>query len=658
MLPVARLAALGALALVAATTTMTVGCGGRMSAATTISDSERLPACVVPLQPDPLSERGKRVHRLVDQLTDRYATLANAMTGAAGDAIRAEDLASGALAALVLESDTRAAETLLRHLAARQITDRSDARGRFASSDASPALPGEPDARTELAAVTLPLAALLKKLPTCISAPFRRQLDVTVALAIEALRKDADRVRSGSTPAWLQESVSLALLGETQGDVAAAAQGQEQLDVWRKTVSLHGVAEYDAADGYAASLDALLLGDAYLEDRNARTVCHEGAEHLVHDLAAHWFPAHAAMAGPSSRLPDTEGGEVRRIAELAGWMDPTTGAAATRAPVPLRRLQTLLAALEGAPLLDEDARAIFSVPRIVTATWEDPDRREPGRQTYTFLTPDVALGATSAAAPEHAGHTDRPLDAELAAPDARPASLTVHAGSSLLQPTLTATQARGALLVLVAAPVVPAGTRGEIVTDLALPLAPSGELVVDGRRGGAQLGLGAVLGTRAGAGGIALQLADASGCHGAPRVELRSDPEAGLAHLRIVHGDATHGACRPRATLLLVAGHAESHDELAGLMDSARSLVTERVQEPGEAGASSTALWSRSASVRIERGALHGVTLAVERRTRVVPGVAPGGVEVTTAIVRRVDGHPMTFGVLELDGKNISPFVH
>ncbi len=650
MVPVARLAALAALALVAAT--MIAGCGARMSAATTTSGSERLPACVVPVQPDPLSERGKRVHRLVDELTDRYTTLANGMTGTAGNAIRAEDLAGGALAALVLESDTRAAETLLRHLAARQITDRSDARGRFASSDASPAPPGEPDARTELGAVTLPLAALLKKLPTCISAPFRRDLDVTVSLAIEALRKDAVRVRSGSTRAWLQESVSLALLGETQGDVAAAAQGQEQLDVWRKTVNLHGVAEYDAADGYAAALDALLLGDAYLEDRNARAVCHEGAELFVRDLAAHWFPAHAAMAGPSSRLPDTDGGEVRRIAELAGWMDAP--AAATRAPVPLRRLQTLLAALEGAPLLDEDARAVFSVPRIVTATWEDPDRREPGRQTYTFLTPDVALGATSAAAPEHAGHTDRALDAELGAPDARPTSLTVHAGSSVLQPTLTAAQSRGALLVLMAAPVVAAGTTGEIVTDLALPLAPSGELVVDGRRGGAQLGLGAVLGTRAGTGGIALQLADASGCHGAPRVELRSDPEAGLAHLRIVHGDATRGACRPRATFLLVAGHAETHDELAGLMDSARSPVTERVQEPGEAGASSTALSSRSASVHIERGALHGVTLAVERRAK----LAPGGIEVTTAIIRRVDGHPMKFGVLELDEKNISPFVH
>ena len=77
------------------------------------------------------------------------------------------------------------------------------------------------------------------------------------------------------------------------------------------------------------------------------------------------------------------------------------------------------------------------------------------------------------------------------------------------------------------------------------------------------------------------------------------------------------------------------------------------MQEPGEAGASSTALASRGASVRIEHGPLHGTALSVERRVK----VSPGG-EVTTAIVRRVDGHPMKFGVLELDGKNISPFVH
>ena len=242
--------------------------------------------------------------RPVDELTLSYAALGSTT---AANAPRAEDLAGGALAALLLASDTRAAETLLRRLAARQITDASDARGRFASSESGKAPPGEPDSRTELGDVTLPLAALLKKLPTCISTPFRHDLDVTVSLAIEALRRDAVRVRSGSTRAWLQESISLALLGETQGDVAAAAQGQEQLDAWRRTVSLHGVAEYDAADGYAAIIDALLLGDAYLDDSNARTVCHDGAE-LFHARSGRALvprarrdgrPDLAARAGPT-----------------------------------------------------------------------------------------------------------------------------------------------------------------------------------------------------------------------------------------------------------------------------------------------------------------------------------------------------------------------
>ena len=611
-------------------------CGMRASISPANGVSERAPACVVPAQPDPVSERGKRVHRLVDELAHAYGASPADLSGTS-----AEDLAQGALAALLLAGDTHAAEALLRHLGQRQITDGSDARGRFASSDRQAAHPGEAGARTELGAVTVPLAALLTTLPTCFSAPYRRELDGVVGQAIAALRQDAVRVRTGSTRAWLQESVSLALLGEAEGDVAAAAQGHEQLAAWRKTVSVHGIAEYDASDGYAAALDALRLGDTHVDDRDARAVCHDGAELIERDLAAHWVAAHAAMAGPSSRLPATEGGEVRRIAELAGWFEPAPGT--TRPPLPLRRALTLLLSLEGAALPDEDARAAFATPHVVTAVWEDPDRREPGRQTYTFVTPDVALGATSAAG------SDRPLDAELAAPEAKPASVNVRVGETRLVPTITASQDRGALLVLVDAPAVAAGTTGDIVTDLAVPVVASGELL-----GPTHEGLGAAIGTRGGTGGLAVQLAGANGCHGAPRVELTVDAE--LAHLRIVHGDASRGACHPRTTFLILAGHAETHAELAALLDSARSPVTERVQDPGEAAATSTAWTTHGASVKIERGALRGISLTVERRTR--PAVVGGAPIATTMVIRRVNGHPMRFGVLELDERNISPFVH
>jgi hypothetical protein len=650
-----RLSSLPLALALAAALVGAMSCGARVSSPPATTGSERLPACVVPAQPDPLSERGKRVHRLADELTRSYGGFAS-QTARGEGAVSAEDLATGALAALVLESDTRAAEGLLHRLTQRQISDRSDARGRFTSTEGGPH-PLEADARSELGAVTLPLAALLKKLHACIRPSFRRELDGTVALAIEALRRDAVRVQSGATRTWLQESISLALLGETQGDVAAAAQGQEQLDAWRKATSLHGVTEYAGGDGYADDLDALLLGDAYLEDASAKTVCHEGAQLVLRDLAAHWFPSHAAMAGPTSRIAARDGGEVRRIAELAGWLDPP----ATSEPLPLRRVQTLLAVLDRAELPDDEARAVFSAPRVVTSVWEDADRRELGRQTYTFLTPDIALGATSAAVPARAGEApgqDRALDAELAVPEARPVTVTVHVGGVRLEPTLTAAQDRGALLVTVVAPApAVAATAGaaptEVVTELSLPLVESGELAVEGRRSGAQLGLGAVLGTRAGTGGIAVQLADASGCHGAPRIELRSDPAAGVAHLIIVHGDANRGACRPHATFLFIAGHADSHAELAGLMESARSTVTERVQEPGDSAAASSSLAIRGASVRIDRGTFRGISLSFERRARVT-----GTGEVTVTLLRRANGHPMDFGVLELDGKNISPFVH
>jgi hypothetical protein len=285
------------------------------------------------------------------------------------------------------------------------------------------------------------------------------------------------------------------------------------------------------------------------------------------------------------------------------------------------------------------------------------------------------MGSTSARAPRTTStppptdaESDRPIDLQLAVADAAPFDITARAAGSVVPITTTVAQQRGAMLALISSPAwtpqpgVAPMAGGDLTTDLTLPLPADGELAVDGRRSGAQLAFGAVIGVRGGAAGYAVQIAEAQGCHGAPRVELRTDPDAKLAHVRITHGDGAH-ACRPHLVLLIAGGHASTHAELALLMDSAHATVTQRTVElkpepvkpapaPSTPPREPVDLTSWSASARIDRGALKGASLSVERREA---RKADDSGDMPIAFVsRKASGKPMFFGVLDVNGVDMS----
>lgn len=306
----------------------------------------------------------------------------------------------------------------------------------------------------------------------------------------------------------------------------------------------------------------------------------------------------------------------------------------------------------------------------MTSRWQAGDGNDEGRERYAYVTPSFAMGSTSAT---YTGTAQfKPFDIQLDAARGSP-TLTVvtreaasatdddpygftkrkdrsgHDKPTHLPMHPVAAQERGLLL----ASVISDGPRDapeELSTNVLFPMNLPGERVtLDGAaiEGSAPRSwpatVGAVLTVKVGGSAAAFRVVSADGCAGqSPVLRVELD-EPGLAHhagrLVVRHfqraASAAWRPCHPRVTLVFVADAAKNDADVKSISERAGAPVTEKV-EPTDTGL----VWSA-------RVVIGGVVLEAGRHDDFG---ADGRKHRVKDIVRTVNGAPMHFGVLEVNG--------
>jgi hypothetical protein len=535
-----------------------------------------------------------------------------------------------------------------------------------------------------------PLANVL--LTDSVSAALRSELEPRVIAALGAVERHP--VCPKYTNICLMQITEMLSLGralERSHDPATRAFGQARigsgkalLDEWIAFTRSAGIAEFDSPTYYEVDLGALLLALSESDDESVRLRVRGALDYFWSDLAANFFRGRGSMAGPHSRTYSffTGQGAVALSYFLEGLRSEPPSGSDLSAGVLLATIDLLNAERnlyrppEGALCLSAGGE------REVVSTF-GPSGGAGGRQRYTFIAPDFALGsASSDYGTNPASDQDEMIRAELASSPKTSAIVVlpdyldspgraVKSGDfnkvTHLPMSPAAAQKGGTMLALLRVEAADPGYKTpdgkplplvNLATNVILP-ANADEILVEGRP--AELGGDTILGARPtvvvrmGTGAIAVSVIDASGieCTGAAEgivgqekvalhfkpLEGAGDDHEATARMAIYHattlpGDAsTLSNCFARVALLFVGEHCVG-------TGCAHELF-ERVSAANKAAKESfdprTGDWD--ASVRVAGGP--------ELRVHRIVGKGE------KLLAREVDGQKMSFSPLQVNGHSV-----
>lgn len=322
-----------------------------------------------------------------------------------------------------------------------------------------------------------------------LSPQFRTEMVPHIAGGIAAILRH--KVNVGYTNIYLMKTENLLLLGEAIGDQSAIAAGRAQLDDWLQYTATHGVHEYASPTYTAVQLNCLLDAYRHIRLADVKAKLKAGLDYLWADAAASFIPPGDAMAGPHSRDYDflRGTGSIDRFYYICGLRDqfPAGSLFVDSFAAYMNEMEN------GYQPSDQILALAHLEPRIVKARWDEI----PGADRYAYITPDFAVGSTSA----HYGPQDREVAVDLGLKS--PATVTAmtlsadtfdapygkqllkdrsgHNKPIRLRTDIASVQDRGAVLTLLnLSPDLPNTPTQSLATDILVPLTAD-QIVLDGR---------------------------------------------------------------------------------------------------------------------------------------------------------------------------------
>jgi hypothetical protein len=248
-----------------------------------------------------------------------------------------------------------------------------------------------------------PLAALFPILPP--SPALRADLERPLVAALDALERH--RTCPKYTNICLTQTAELLALGEvlehSSDDKirdfgrARVESAKVHLDEWIAFTRGAGIAEFDSPTYYEVDLNALVLALRAAGDDATRTKIRGALDYFWTDIAANAFPERASLAGPHSRTYSFFAGQglIALPLYLEGLRaqppDPGDLSAGLLPPA----IDLMNAEQDGyrpAPGI----LCLTSTPAREVVSTFGSENGAGGRQRYTFVTPDFAMGSTSA----------------------------------------------------------------------------------------------------------------------------------------------------------------------------------------------------------------------------------------------------------------------
>jgi hypothetical protein len=309
--------------------------------------------------------------------------------------------------------------------------------------------------------------------------------------AVEAIRRH--KVNPGYTNIYLMKAANLHLLGLILHDQPLADEGATLLRDWFAFTRTHGIPEFESPTYFSTQLTCLLQAYRCTTDPTLKPQLKAALDFLWTDLAANTFlqkAGGAQLAGPFSRTYDFAAG--------SGPLDRYLFAEGLRTAPPTR---TLFVDLAG-PLMNDlehgyhPSADILALAHLPSRLIHQRTGILPGQDRTCFLTPDFAIGSTSA----YHGPQDRQLSISLAATDDHPmADLSVildpfdspygthelkdrsgHSKPTHLRNDLAAVQSNGTILALLHLnPNLANQPESTLATNILFP-ANADQLLLDG----------------------------------------------------------------------------------------------------------------------------------------------------------------------------------
>jgi hypothetical protein len=615
--------------------------------------------------------------------------------GTVGTSEQVASFVSYALGKLLVTSDdagTGAAEAMLRCAFSFQYyapdggaNDAGMPSGTFSFHNVDP--PSVSDNSNEFALESL--GAILLEHGERLSDPLKADLQPRLIAALQVV--EGHNVCPNYTNICLMQSQLLVALGQylsASSDPAVAAfgtqsvaSGRARLEGWLALVTSSGITEFQSPTYYEVDVENIALGRHLAADATVRAEYDRALSAFLRDIAANFFFGSSTLAAPHSRTYDFFGGhgELDLTLYLLGLSPRKSGSG-----VALAKALVGFGA-DGGLELSPNARCLAAQStRDIRTTWH-VDGGAPGRERSVFISPDFAVGATSAQYFASLGSVqDLPVGAELGG-GAASARITVlpdyldGPGSSVTTGDFTkathvqagpvSAQSGGTVLALLKLPAKNPQYRGVPVVNLSTNLLGPGladtdagasaadEVLIDGAAwdGGSfpvDPSSHPTLTFRVGEGAVALSVISVSGveCSGAPLTSPTAwlSPMTGfsgstrlsLVRLALYHSAngalASRNDCFARVAVLLSGRSCGGSSSCAKDLGTALKSAAVGAVESTDGG---PGRWSVRANTP------DGVVLFVDR---LLSTDQTGRSDVIVA--RQADGQEMTFGPLRVNG--------
>ncbi len=489
------------------------------------------------------------------------------------------------------------------------------------------------------------LAPLLSHYSGRLSSGFRSYALPKIAKAIDALK--AHVVPESYTNIFVMQTVDRILLSEWLGDSTRAAEAYAELDKWIAYTKSAGIAEYDSPTYYKVTLGSLVMGYLYPRRFVERSKLKAALDYVWTDTGANYFEGRGGtLSGPHSRDYDfLKGlGGIELYTYTAGW-----------------RSQPGAFSLDAALLLESElnygyqpSRGMRRPPseqRVVTQWWGT--NGSDGYDRYHYVTPGFTIGSVG----RSAGRTDKNITVEVATAKNMP-MITVIADDTdkpygiasstkdifHLKHNPAVAQDKGVMLATLDVE-TRATSPTTVATNVVFPL-DADQIRLKGanvdktkldQSNGYEIAaaMNDVLVIREGTSVVGVKFFRASACGGATtKIVLKSDSTGQpkrAARLAAYHWRSStpldnNLTCRARVGLLIKASSTLSVTQIEQELAATVTYST-----------SSTNVWTSSVTVG-------GVALRVSR-----------DLANRTTLAREVNGSPMKFGRLTLNGQSIAP---
>ncbi len=298
---------------------------------------------------------------------------------------------------------------------------------------------------------TQSLAGAFVRFGDKLSPSFKAEAEPHLRAALAAVRRH--KVKSSYTNIFTMKTANLLMLGKILKDESATRDGMAALDEWLAFTRANGIVEYDSPTYNSVDFECLGHVLAAAPDAATRAKARAALDYLSADLSANYFPGIGALCGPMSRTYDFlyHRGSIQRSYFLEG-ISPVLE---SEKPLDTFWINAQFGGYEPAPAI----RELATLPQRLLHSRFGP---EPGRDRTEYITPDFAIGSTSA----YYGPQNVEIGFEFASKKKLPATWIVldpfdapygkvkaldrsgHSKPKVLRNIVAAVQSKGAVLAL------------------------------------------------------------------------------------------------------------------------------------------------------------------------------------------------------------------